>query len=69
VESGCYFRLEEGKGKVAFEQTMKHLLHAISGMMLHTSDNTLLAQVMIVCSYVTYTVKLFKWNLRLTSSV
>lgn len=40
-------RLEEGKGKVAFEQTMKHLLHAISGMMLHTSDNTLLAQVII----------------------
>lgn len=45
VKSRSLFRLlEEGKGKVAFEQTMKHLLHAISGMMLHTSDNTLLAQ-------------------------
>ncbi|XP_052098499.1 dedicator of cytokinesis protein 1-like isoform X2 [Mytilus californianus] len=45
VKSRSLFTLlEEGKGKVAFEQTMKHLLHAISGMMLHTSDNTLLAQ-------------------------
>lgn len=45
VKSRSLFTLlEEGKGKVAFEQTMKHLLHAISGMMLHTSDYTLLAQ-------------------------
>ncbi|XP_021375284.1 dedicator of cytokinesis protein 1-like isoform X4 [Mizuhopecten yessoensis] len=45
VQSRNHFSvLNDGRGKQLFELQMKQLIQAISGMMLYTSDNTLLAQ-------------------------